>query len=463
MLVETARRRWRLVIGVALGAAVLAYAGSFMVSPSYSSTTQVLVRAREARFLTSSGQDLSRQPGVLDSNLAKSLSQTTAGMVNSRALAERVVRELGLDQPRPEDVSLIGGIRNAFKELYRGASAFLRYGYYAKPSAFEGAVMDVNGRLQGTPLKDSYLIEIKASAEQPELAAAMADAAGVALLDMSRERFQSDATTYRDFLKVQVERARSEVVAAEQAVRGYKEEQHIADVAEQLKLTAASQDALRRDLRSTEVDLEAARARLRSLQIAIGSLTQTETTTSKLETGRSSTTTTNVGPNKVYQELLAAKLDVEAEVAALDAKREALAVALAGRTPSVTLLPQQEARLRELELQQSAATDAYKSVRSSYEAALLNSAQDAAEFTKLDKAAVPLYPDKPVRWLFALVGLLAGVVAGLGVAVAADRRRRQIIPAARLEPVAAISVAPPAAAVYSVPDEGLRQIPGARR
>src|SRR5438128_12179736 len=90
-------RNLKLIMLVAVLAMGLAYAGSYLFSPSYSATTKVLVRAREARFLTSSGQDLSRQPGVIDSSLAKSLGQTNAGLVTGRDVAERVVRDLGLD------------------------------------------------------------------------------------------------------------------------------------------------------------------------------------------------------------------------------------------------------------------------------------------------------------------------------------------------------------------------------
>ena len=161
-------RHTRLIVLITLLAAGLAYAGSYVFSPSYSATTKVLVRAREARFLTSSGQDLSRQPGVIDSSLAKSLGQTNAGLVTSRDVAERVVRDLGLDRPRPQDTSFIGSLRSGMKKIYSVARAMVAHGFYAEPgSPFEAAVLDVQSSLQATPIKDSYLIEIKASADEP--------------------------------------------------------------------------------------------------------------------------------------------------------------------------------------------------------------------------------------------------------------------------------------------------------
>src|SRR4051794_27778479 len=104
--------RWRFVVGVALLAALLAFAASFLFTARYSATSGVLVRARETRLLTSTGEDLKSQP-VIDSTLAKSLVQTNSALVTSRSVAEEVVRRIGLDQIRPQDDSFFGAIRSA--------------------------------------------------------------------------------------------------------------------------------------------------------------------------------------------------------------------------------------------------------------------------------------------------------------------------------------------------------------
>src|SRR5919198_2430642 len=137
------RRFWRSILVVTVLAGVVAYAISFLMSPQYAATSRLLVRAREARFLTSTGQGLSQQPGVIDSVLAKSLGQTTAATIGSRAVAERVVPELHLDQPRPQDPSFIPSAKRAIRQLYRVVTAIIRYGYYDEPSAYEGAVQAV--------------------------------------------------------------------------------------------------------------------------------------------------------------------------------------------------------------------------------------------------------------------------------------------------------------------------------
>ncbi len=414
------RRHWKLIVAVALLAAAVAWAGSFLLSPSYATTTRVLVRAREARFLTSTGQDISKHQTVLDSNLAKSLSQTNGGLVKSRNVAERVVRDLRLEE-RPLDPSLFATFRRAVKRVASFAYHMIAHGFYSEPTKYEGAVQQVQKNLQGTPLKDSYLVEVKAKTDNGPLAAEIANAASQALILESRERAQAESNVYRDFLKGQVDRARREVEATEQAVRQYKEEQGISDVAEQLRLSAGSQESLRQQLRESEVKLRALTAERDTLKRTLSGIQKEDSSTTTLTTGRSTSTQKNIGPSKVYQDLTTSSANLEAQIASEDARRTALTEVLdqlkAGN------LSAHEARLRDLELKLGAASDAYRRVRGDYDEAIVNSAQGAIELSQVDSAGVPLYPSGPLRYLFLLVGLLTGFLGGGGIAYYWDRRR----------------------------------------
>jgi uncharacterized protein involved in exopolysaccharide biosynthesis len=441
------RGHWKLIAITAVLAAVLAYGVSYLFAPTYGATSRVLVRARETRFLTATGQDLKSQPGVVDSTLAKSLTQTNSGLVKGRAVAEEVVKALKLDQPRPVDDSIFGGIRSAMKTVRNWAVALVKYGFYREQSSpYEAAVADVQESLVATPVKDSYLIEIKATADRPELAAAIADAAAHALVRVSQERFKTDSAAYTQFLKGQVDEAQTAVNKAQQDIQTYKEQQKIVDVTEELKLSAGTQETIREMLRTTIVDLDSAKAELQAISQSISRVSATETSTSTVNTGRSSTTTTSTSPNRVYQELLARRSVVESNIASLEARQAALSEDLKTRS---NLLPQQEARLKELERQLTAASDTFRAVRSSYDAASLNTAQGAEEVSVADTASVPLYPEKPLRYLFAIVGLVCGGAAGIGLAQLLARRRPALhepevvaAPLPRRSPVAAAQPAP---------------------
>lgn len=442
---RVARRYWLGIVLVGFMAAAVAYAASYLVSPSYSSSTRVLVRAREARFLTSTGQDLSARPGALEFIPPKSLNQTLAGLVTSRPVAEQVVHELRLDQRKADDSSLLSQLRSTLKGWYRVALAYLQYGYYAEPSAFEGAVTELQRNLEATPIKDSYLIEIRARADEPDLAAAIADAATRSFVEETRAQFQQNASSYRTFLADETERARIQVEGAEDAVRRYKELHGITDISEELRLKANREESVRRQLQETEADLGIARARRSALQDALSKVSPTESSTSNvvgrntattsntLETGRSVSTTINettsetsetregAEPNRVYQEILRSALVLDADIAGLQAKRGALAAELDAATRAAGALAEHAARLSELDLQRTAAHGAFITIQAGYETALLNDARGAEEVRQVEEATVPLYPQRPLRYLFALLGLLCGLAGGVGLGSLLDR------------------------------------------
>ena len=65
---------WRIPV-IALLGGLIAFGGSFIASEKYTSTTRVLIRGREATFLTSSGTDLSQAPGDLLVQAAEGLGK----------------------------------------------------------------------------------------------------------------------------------------------------------------------------------------------------------------------------------------------------------------------------------------------------------------------------------------------------------------------------------------------------
>ncbi|HZT05504.1 MAG TPA: Wzz/FepE/Etk N-terminal domain-containing protein [Chloroflexota bacterium] len=447
---DLARRWWPLGAFVTLLAGLLAYAASFLISPTYSSTTRVLVRAYDARLLSSTGEDVAARPGTIDVTQPKSLNQTLAGLATSRAVAEQVVNDLKLDGPPAEDGSFFGRIKATVKGWVRVGGAMLQYGYYAEPTPHEAAVDRIRRSIDATPIKDSYLIEIKARADDPGLAKAIAESATRAFIQQSGDEFQRHASKFQSVLAGEVDRARAEVDRAESALEQYKSEHGISDIAEAQKLSAADEQTLRQQLRDVEVNLGSQRARQEALRSTIATLSPTERTTSQAsgqnsvststtaEAGRAATTTSNdsatnltenretVSPSRVYQDLQKDSLSLAAEIAALEAKRDRLDAALQTRTQAAAQLAADAARIDALDLQRSSAHSAYSSIRASYEAAVVNDARGAQEVAQVDAATQPVYPDKPLRYLFVLFGLMFGLAGGAGLAFGLDRWQRGV-------------------------------------
>jgi uncharacterized protein involved in exopolysaccharide biosynthesis len=483
-----ANRHWRIILLTAILAGAAAFAASFLVSPTYSASSRVLVRARETRFLTSTGQDLSARPGALEFIPPKSLSQTLSGLVTSRPVTEQVVRELRLDQRR-EDETLLSQVRSGFKRVSQMALAYLQHGYYAEPDPFEGAVVGVQRTLEATPIKDSYLIEIKAKANEAQLAAAIADAATRAFVQETRASFQQNASNYRQFLADETERATSQVRVAEETVRQYKQRNGISDLSEAVRLSTGSEESLRQQLREAEAEVDKLEARRAAAQETLARLSPTERTTtsvqgralastaSTLETGRAVSTTGNdtssetsetretTEPNRVYQDVQRTLLATHTEIAGLQAKRDALNTQLTAAARTAAELAEHSARLNELELQRATAHASFTGIRAAYEGAIINDARGAEEVRPVEGAAVPIYPDRPLRYLFALLGLLCGLGGGAALVYVMDSYGQQwstaFAPrrAAPSAPAAALGSTSPDADGFVPPAGALRPAP----
>lgn len=433
------RSHWRLIGVIGILSAIVAFAASYLWTPQYSSAAHILVRGQEARFLNNKGQDLTQQPNVIDASLVAPVNDTLTSMVGSRALAEDVVRDLKLDH-RAGPQGFWAQARSSAKTAYKATKDVLIHGEYKQPAAHEAAVLEVQGALTATPVKDSYVIEIKATADNPQLAAAIANSATTNLIAMMRERDSKDATAYAAFLKDQLDRTSADVQAAEAAVQKYKQDNNLTDINEQLQLDAQSDQNLRDQLRDAKVQLAAAQAERDAISAQLASVSPTLQTTSTVTTGRSSTTMTNTDANTVYSQLKAKLATLDGTIASLQAKQDSITALL---TPSSkNPLPQQEAQLRVLDLQLTSANDAYKQVRSAYESALTNSQESTALASQFDNAAPPLYPDKPLRYLYLLIGLLLGLIGGGGLAHWRWHRAREIDLPVELAPVRKPSLAP---------------------
>lgn len=409
---EILRGYWKAIIAIGLTAAILAFGGSYLVTPRYTSTTRVLVQPRTATILSGTGQSLSNQQ-VFDATLAKPLGQTHSEMLNTRDMAERIVADTKLDQRHP-DTTLYGQAR-AFVKLAKNVVVdILIHGYYREPSAHEGAIADVIANVSGTPLQDSYVVEIKAAADDPKVAAAIANSASKNLVALSAERYQKEAAAYRDFLKGQVDRSQTEVTVAQKAYVQYQIDSGI----------PTSQANLSDKLRDNSVQLAATQAEYDNIQASMRKISQTDSGSQTITTGRSSTTITNTGQSSVYQNLQTQSATLAAQVSALQAKGTALANLL-GPNPS-SLTPEQQAKIQQLQLQANAASNLYNTMRAAYEEALMNSQQSPVEVTPVDTANVPLYPDSPLRYLYLLIGLVCGLAGGTGFGYWHDSRRRKV-------------------------------------
>ena len=420
---------WRVVVIGGL-AAIIAFGGSFVVAPTYAAGTRLLIRGRDSTVLNSTGAALGSQAGVIDSQLAAALSETQGALLQTRAVAERVVDDLDLDNKPAKTEGIIGKARKVFSNVYKRTRAILTHGFYKEAPRREAAIAAVYGGLSAKQVEDSYVLEIAATAEGPKLAAAIANSAADVLVEMSGERFQSESVAYRKFLRAQVDRAAAASRRASSAIAEYKTDHGIVTSPEEdYRLSLESADTLRAELRAAEAELEEAQASTASLQSDLAATSPLVTSNQEITTGRSQTQVDSQSSNPVYAQLLgdlnAARARAEGIAARAGALRGALESSSGG--PGTGPISQDEAELARLDLDQSIAAGTLQTLEDSYQAAVVNAQRTAVEISRLDEAGVPTYPIGPKRYLYLAIGLLMGALVGFVWSFLRAQRRMPVL------------------------------------
>lgn len=411
-LLGRARPYWRVYL-VALIGGIIAYIGSYAISPTYASTTKVLIRGRDTTLLTSTGQNLSGQPGVIDSTLATALGETQSALVSSSDVSQQVVDRLHLDAPKPEETGIVHSIKSGLAGTIKRTKAYLTHGFYAEPNDREAAIEAVQKGLTATPLKDSYVLEIKGTADTAQGAANVTNTAADVLVGMSASRYQDEANRNRDFLGGQVTRTETAVQDASTAKRDYQERNGVTEITSSLADGSTSRTKVEDDLRAAGVDLSAQSAQLDVVNGQIASTSPTVDGQSSISTGRSETAIKTSEQNATYQSLLLDRNRLQGAIAATKARQATLKGILDGDPASARSAEQ--AGLTQLDQRLTAAEKTYQDVNTQYQAAILTAEHNNIEITRVGSAPVPTFPESPVRYNYLFLGLLCGALAGAGL------------------------------------------------
>jgi uncharacterized protein involved in exopolysaccharide biosynthesis len=407
------RLYWRVaVLAVLVG--LFAYVASFVVPPTYAATTRILLRGRDSTVLNSNGAALGSQPGVIDSQLATALADTQAALLANRAIAERIVDELALDEKEEEGNGPIAAAKRGLVGLYVRTRAILAHGFYKSVDDRTAAIDQLQAGLGAKQVEDGYALDVGALWDDPDEAAAIANLAADLLVETSNDRFRAESAAYRDFLQERVAAASDAERAARSALAEYKAANGIVTTPEQdAQVILQTEDDLNVEIRATQAELAAARAEVASLEREFAATSPFVETEQNIRTGRSETDVSTTAPNPAYTQILNQMQSARAEVQSLAARLGALqgALGLAADVEAGTL-SDQEARLNELQLDVAIASDTRTQLAEELRLASVNAERSLVEVTRIDQASAPTYPVAPKRYLFLAIGLFVGALVG---------------------------------------------------
>jgi uncharacterized protein involved in exopolysaccharide biosynthesis len=436
------KRYWRIGIAAVL-AAMLAFLASFAVGPKYVSTSRMLLVEDSTTSLSSTGQSIGNEAGTPGASglagalnapgLAQTLSETQAGLVSSRQVATMIVNQLHLDKAQPSSGGPIHLLVHGLGSVYHHIKALVTYGTYVTLPAKEQAIQTVQSSVGAIDLApaggpdtgqaDSFILEISAAGNTAVQAQQIANAASRDLIVISRRRFTEDSQAYAKALNTQLNDANATLAKDNQAVSNYETANHITTADVETVQNVQNPGSLGAQLVSENAAVQGEQQTVSSLQATLATTAPTQTTDQNITTGRSTTGDSTTAANPVYQTVEEQLSQAQATLASDAAQAKSLQSQLQSN-PSQALT-QAEAGLLDLNEKVTADQNSVQSLSTALHQADANISVSPAELSQLAGASLPAYPASPKRYLYLILGLLLGGLAGAGLTYQARRRRAQ--------------------------------------
>jgi uncharacterized protein involved in exopolysaccharide biosynthesis len=374
---------WRIIfshrvmlIFLTVSATVTGVAITYLLPAKYEATALVLVRPKEdIRY----GNSSSGSKEVLDFPTSQNVpidapSKTYIEVIKSPTVVERIVHALHLDEkvkPVPEGTwaKIKDYLKTTLKNWLNAIKNYLKYGEIINVDPFNKAVEEVTEGLSLEAAKNTYVFKITYRGEDSQEAADVANKAAEIFLDYQTNANHEESTQGLASLKSMLEDSANGLRTARAALQRFKEQNGTFSVSEehseQLKI-----------ITDLEIDLE------------------------KKETALAS--------------LLKKFKPQHVEVLRAEAEQSRLAHALRLRRAALEQYPAKERELKTLELNVKLAEDRYDFLRKHYEEAEINEVAGNRAFIRLVSPALPpLYPVKPIKWIYGVGAFMVALTAGI--------------------------------------------------
>lgn len=280
---DVLRRRAYLIVALTIVTAMAGYGISFItfvVPEKYDASALVMVRPHDPIKIDSNtaGKEFLGFP-VAQSPVVESASKTYIQIIQSPALIGEVVRTLNLDSKKPRkklsDEPIVSQICSYFnycdrmnylydnaEDYLKNAITFVKYGRIVRNDPFTEAVNEVTKGLVLRSYEDTYVFEIKYSADDPRTAAAVANTTAKLFIQFLEDMRSSEAKAASGRLKAELEESRQRLVTARESLRDYK-------VSHQVFLTSDYYDAKLRVISDLSVDLAKLDARMAASPVGV--------------------------------------------------------------------------------------------------------------------------------------------------------------------------------------------------
>jgi uncharacterized protein involved in exopolysaccharide biosynthesis len=474
-LINVIRAHLPFLVLSTLVAGAVAVLATYVLPEKYEASTLILIRPQQEPNFAPTAETKATLDYPVSFNIPpESVSLTYANIMTSPAVAKRVVEILALDRATaPGDLPIYTRtyrfLRNAARRTIGIAWDLARYGRVERKDPYWKAVEDVTEGLKASPVEDTFLFRLTATWEDPELAALIADTAARVFIEYTLDARRAEESASVVTMTGRLDRLKAQLDDARNRLRDFETQNQSAVPSRrlELKLDALTEfeslrEQVERELTGTDarigsleglvegepVDvqtsstlarndfLEGIRTELASDERKLAELEQTMTPAHpevKALRARIAASSKRIAEeqemthlrdesarNPVREGLRKDLLDGRAMRESLEATRRDLAGSIAVYRNDIDELVRRKSEQERLALEVSVLEEEYKFVSREHAEALLAAAQELSEIRALAPAIPPVYPERPIKILYAGIGLLSGFLAALGLVLATD-------------------------------------------
>jgi capsular exopolysaccharide synthesis family protein len=462
-------RYTHIIIPMCLSAIVTAVILTYVFSEKYQSSATVLIRPEKTLDLVPKRQEILDFP-VSNYISIETATKTYTEIIQSTTVAERVLKELGLDVFREEEGS---GLRyywkktkKAVKDMIINTWILLKYGRIEEGDPYDSAVAKVRNSLSVKPTKETFLFELQSETSSPELSSAIANSATKAFVDYLKELNLLENINSKELSRDRIRNSAKRLDESRRAVVEFKEKHGIVSLGKEMELELELLSRVEKSLETTDTRISGIEAKKNEIknQIAeLGRYSKSSTKVAdnplirelksqlalneirlagmrkryasehrevqallaeireikeKLKTEPStlnSEETLSVDP--VYQELMSELARVETASELLRAERNKLESVIREKRSLIERMPGLEAKLAKLELDGKLNEDTHKLLSREFEEIALVTDRKSPDITVVHDAVPSLYPARPIKIYHAGFAGILSLIAGIGIAL----------------------------------------------
>ena len=429
-ILKVLKKRSKLIIGTTALFIVIAAVVSFLIPPTYEA--QTALRIKQAKGLANSLLGDIGGGGTA----SKQQMSTYAEILKSRSVLEALAEETQQGKEKEKRLS---------------------------PGALGAAITT-------QPVKDTEILNVKVQAGSPEEAQYLANTLVDKFLDRMTALVRGEQSRVREFIGERMESSKKDLETAELALQKYKQTNKIVSPTDEVKAIVDRLSILDKLDADNRINLEATQARLTSAQQQMGkqkdtyiadnplisqyksklaelevelvSLSQNFTdnhpkimaTKAAISETRNKLTAEisrvvnldSQSSNPIYQGLLQAKLQSEAELSVATARRQAIKTVLSDGEQQLTTLPEKEHGLVKVMRDATVAQEIYVMLAKRYEEARISEVMEPTDVQIIDVAIAPDKPIKPRKVLNVAIAAILGLFISTGLSFALEYMNRTI-------------------------------------